>query len=115
MEKTMTCIVCPLGCQIFVASGGISGHRCPRGKEWAQKETTNPVRMLTTTVALEEGELELLPVRTESPVPKRMLMDCLRHTKSLRVKAPVKVGQVICADLAGTGVSLRAARSIGHS
>lgn len=111
--KTMTCIVCPMGCKLTVDSGEISGHRCTRGRDWAQAELANPVRMLTTTVALEAGELELLPVRTQMPVPKAKLMDCLNHVKRLRVKAPVRMGQVICPDLAGTGVKLTAARTVG--
>ncbi len=110
--KTMTCIVCPMGCRLTVDSGEVSGHRCNRGRDWALAEVTNPVRVLTTTVALEGGELELLPVRTLAPVPKAKLRDCLRHANRLRVKAPVRLGQVICPDLAGTGVQLTAARSV---
>ncbi|HQD20541.1 MAG TPA: DUF1667 domain-containing protein [Bacillota bacterium] len=111
MTRTMTCIVCPLGCQISVTDGEASGYTCPRGKAWAEQEATRPVRTLTTTVMLLGGEYPLLPVRTQQPVPKGKLMDCMDHANSLRVEAPVKAGQVICPDLAGTGVSLIAART----
>ena len=87
----MTCIVCPI-CKL-TDSGEISGHRCP-GAGIGRAELDNPVRMLTTTVAQTE-ELELLPVRTQTPVPKAKLMDCLSHAKRLRV-SPSKMGQVIC-------------------
>ena len=33
--KTMTCIVCPMGCRLTVDSGEVSGHRCNRGRDWA--------------------------------------------------------------------------------
>lgn len=113
MTKTMTCIVCPLGCQISVIDGEARGYSCPRGKAWAVQEATKPMRMLTTTVLLEGGELALLPVRTQGPVPKSKLTDCLRQANRLRVKAPVQAGQVLCPDLAETGVSLIAARTAG--
>jgi CxxC motif-containing protein len=113
MTKTLTCIVCPLGCQISVAAGEAKGYSCIRGKNWAVQETTMPMRVLTTTVLLKNGELALLPVRTQGSVPKSKLMDCLRHANRLRVQAPVQAGQVLCQDLAATGVSLIAARSAG--
>lgn len=113
MTKTLTCIVCPMGCQISVTEGETTGYSCPRGKKWAEQEVARPMRTLTTTVLLIGGEYPLLPVRTQLPVPKSKLMDCLRHANSLRVEAPVEVGQVICPDLAETGVSLIAARTAG--
>lgn len=115
MTKNMTCIICPLGCQVTVTDGTVRGHSCPRGREWALQETISPERTLTTTVALETGELELLPVRTAVPVPKDKLRDCLFHARRLRVKAPVKAGQVVCPDLGGTGVALTATRTIGSA
>lgn len=113
MTKTMTCIVCPQGCQISITAGEVKGYSCLRGKNWALQEATMPVRTLTTTVLLEGSELALLPVRTQGPVPKSKLMDCLRHANCLRVQAPVQAGQVLCSNLASTGVSLIAARSAG--
>jgi len=115
MSKSLTCIVCPMGCRITVNGEDVKGHGCVRGKDWAVQEFTNPVRILTTTIALEGGELDLLPVRTETYVPRSKLLDCIGHANCLRVKAPVTVGQVICADVAGTGVKMTASRTIGSS
>ena len=113
MTETMTCIVCPLGCQISVNGGKAQGYGCYRGKKWALQEAALPLRTLTTTVFLEGGELLLLPVRTRDPVPRDKLGACLSKTNRLRVKAPVQVGQVICEDLAETGASLIATRTVG--
>ena len=114
MTKTLTCIICPLGCPVTVDGESVEGHTCPRGKDWALQEFNNPLRMLTTTIALEGGVLELLPVRTQVAVPKQKLMECMKHANRLRVKAPVQVGQIICSDLAETGVRLIAARSMAE-
>lgn len=110
--KTLTCIVCPLGCQIRVDAGEVTGFGCIRGKEWARQETECPTRTLTTTVRLVGGGLPLLPVRSQEPVPKARLADCLAAANRLRVQAPVRSGQVIAQDLAGTGARLIATRTV---
>jgi CxxC motif-containing protein len=72
------------------------------------------MRILTTTVPLRGGEIVLLPVRTRGPVPKDRLWECLARANSLLVEAPVRVGQVVCPDLAGTGVDLIATRTVAE-
>jgi len=108
----LTCIVCPRGCQIYVQGTEVRGHACPRGRNWALEEYTNPKRTLTTTVALEGGDSTLLPVRTQAPVPKAKLLECMAHANRLRASTPITAGTPVCTDLAGTGVRLVAARTV---
>ena len=54
MKRELTCIVCPIGCQLSVTleNGVVTeviGNTCPRGKQYAIDECTNPVRTITTT------------------------------------------------------------------
>ena len=69
-KKTLTCIVCPMGCQIEVTLDhdgkvtGITGNTCKRGYDYAQNEFTNPTRTLTSTVRIKSETDKLLPVRT---------------------------------------------------
>lgn len=56
-QKELTCIGCPMGCNItvFVENGrveNISGNHCKIGEEYARSEVTNPVRTLTSTIAV---------------------------------------------------------------
>ena len=50
MEKRdLTCIGCPLGCQITVTMENgevtdVKGNTCPRGDKYAREEVTNPTR-----------------------------------------------------------------------
>ncbi|TYP58847.1 DUF1667 domain-containing protein [Thermosediminibacter litoriperuensis] len=113
-ERTVTCIVCPSGCRIKVGIEGseivrISGNQCKRGADYARAEVTQPMRVLTTTVRLEDGRL--LPVKTASPIPKVLLFDAVKELSGVRVKAPVKIGQVIYSNVAGTGVDVVTTRS----
>lgn len=119
MEKReLTCIGCPLGCQITVELENgevtsITGNTCKRGSDYARKEVTNPERTVTSTVMIEGGETDtFLPVRTASDIPKDKIFECMQCLKGVTVKAPVAVGDVIVADVAGTGVDVVSAKTV---
>ncbi len=116
-EKHFTCIVCPIGCEIDVKLNNgkiisVSGNKCPRGKEFVLQEIKNPLRVLTTTVRIENGEYAMLPVRTDRPVPKSKIFDIMREISLIRAKAPVKMYDVIARDICGTGANVIATRSM---
>lgn len=115
---TKTCIVCPMGCELSIELDeqgrfvNVTGQRCPRGKEYAVKEVTDPRRVLTTTVAITGAAHPLLPVRTAQPIPKHLLFDAMRELRKVTVKAPVKVGDIILEDLLGTNIPVIATRDM---
>lgn len=111
------CIGCPKGCRMVVEHEGdeikkISGYGCPIGKNYAREEYINPTRTLTTTVIVKKGELPLVPVKTAQPIPKNKMLEAMKETALIKVKAPINLGQVIVKDIAATGVELVATRSI---
>lgn len=111
----VTCIVCPTGCRIRVETGGneplVSGHACPRGLRYAVDEVTAPKRVLTAVVPA-DGRRKMLPVRSASPIPKGSLFAAMAEVAGITVTPPVRMGQVVKADLAGTGVALVATRDL---
>ena len=116
MEKRMlTCIGCPLGCSLTAvptADGfDITGYTCKRGLEYASAEFAHPVRILTTIVKL-EGQNDLLPVRSNKPVPKEKLVDGMDVIRATAVKAPVNRYDVVVADICGTGVNMVATKDM---
>lgn len=120
MPINMTCILCPLSCQLElqVANGevmGVHGNGCQQGIDYAGKEYLCPCRVLTATAALQGGQVARIPVRTRDEVPKANIPDCMMVIQNLRVLAPVQRGQVLIADLAGTGIDLIASRSMAAS
>lgn len=118
MIKKLTCISCPIGCELSVSldeSGKIlkiEGNRCPRGKEYAITEITNPQRILPISVKVEDGEMELVSAKTDKPVPKKKMYEIIEYIKKLKVKAPVKRGDLIVEDILGTGANLVATRTV---
>ena len=115
MQRELTCIVCPRGCALCVELDGnnkilkIEGQSCKRGEVYAQNECTNPVRTLTTTVALEGGGV--LPVKTDKPIPKALLFACMEEINRVTVKLPVSLGDVIIENILGTDANVVAVKN----
>lgn len=117
MNRTLTCIGCPMGCQIevtldedgnFVDSKGWS---CLIGKRYAQEEVTAPVRTVTALVEVEDRP-EPVSVKTANPIPKDKIFDSLAEIKKAKVRAPIHIGDVIIDNLCGTGIALVATKNI---
>ena len=117
MVKEIICTVCPRGCRINVEGEGetilkLEGNLCKRGESYASAEFAHPVRILTTIVKL-EGQNDLLPVRSNAPVPKEKLFDCMDVIRATEVKLPVKRYDVIVPNICGTGVDIVATKTLG--
>ena len=111
------CINCPLGCRLEVDANGddiieVRGNACKRGLEFARQEHTDPRRMVTTTVAVRGAPLARLPVATADAVPKDAVRDVCRALHALELHAPVEIGDVVLADVLGTGVDVIATRTL---
>lgn len=111
------CIGCPLGCHLEVDHEGhkvvkVRGFACKRGKEFAEQEHTDPRRMLTTTIRIVGGLWAKLPVKTASALPKGRVREVCDFLHAQVLTAPVKMGDVIVADVLGTGVDIVATRDM---
>lgn len=119
-ERELICVCCPMGCRITVQMDGkevisVTGNSCPRGRSYAEQECIRPMRILTTTVRIEGALHRVLPVITEQEIPLDLLLTAMTEIRSVRVSAPVSIGQVICENVAGTGVRLLASRSMDRT
>ena len=117
MEKNIICTVCPRGCHVKVTLNGtevteVADYGCKRGKEYAAAEATHPVRILTTTVKIADAAYNLLPVRSNAPVPKELQMECMKAIKAVAVTAPVNAGDVVLANICNTGVDIVATKAL---
>ncbi len=116
-KKELTCIRCPMGCQITVTLENgqvtdITGNTCPRGAEYAANEVTHPVRTVTSTAKVIGGVLPVIPVKTKTDVPKEKMMDVMSAIARIEAKAPVAIGDVLLRNAAGTGADIVAARDV---
>lgn len=114
---TYLCTGCPLGCRLEVeeeegAIVEVRGFACKLGKEYAIQEHTDPRRMVTTTIRIMNSLWPKLPVRTSTTVPKDRVQAVCQVLRSLRVKAPIKRGEVIVPNILGSGADIIATRDM---
>lgn len=111
-RETVICIGCPLGCRVKVTrdkKGNVTamkGAECKQGEKYVLKELRNPVRTLTATVRTTDEDYPLLPVRTSRPVLKVAMKPIMRETAKIKVKRPVKAGDVIVRNVMKTKADL---------
>lgn len=116
-NRHFTCITCPIGCEIDVeledgAVVSMEGNKCDKAEDFVRQEVEEPMRVLTTTVRIKGAKWAMLPVRTDKPVPKRLLFDVMRQLAGIELQAPIQVSDVIANDVAGTGADVIASRSV---
>ncbi|MBQ7699156.1 MAG: DUF1667 domain-containing protein [Clostridia bacterium] len=112
----ITCIQCPLGCALTVSVDGeavtVTGNTCPRGAEYGKKEVLHPSRTVTSTVAVTDGVLPRLSVKTKTDIPKEKIFDVMEVIRKTTVEAPVKIGDVIIENVCGTGADVIATKTV---
>ena len=102
MKKALTCIECPIGCEIEVEVEdvkvlSVKGNSCPRGKKYAENEVTCPKRVVTSTVRAENGEM--VPVKTDKPVRKSEIFAVMEKINKTVCKLPVKIGDILLENI----------------
>ena len=117
MKKELICINCPQGCHLTAeqdSNGGwiVSGNKCPRGKVYAEQEMTAPRRTVTAVIATGSANQPFLAVRTDNTYPKEKIPALLNKLYTMKVQLPVKRGDIIWADVEGSGVNIIASESL---
>ena len=136
MEKReLTCIGCPLGCSITgtLENGesnkqnktntntqknnkikDVAGYTCKRGHDYARKEVTNPTRIVTSTVRLTGSATgaAVVSCKTAQDIPKGKIFEIVVALRQVTAHAPVKIGDVLLSNAAGTGVDIIATKNV---
>lgn len=118
--KNLTCINCPLGCQLAVTIEddkiiSVTGNTCPRGDNYAREEVTDPKRIVTSSVLVKNGERTVVSVKTKEAIPKDKIFDVVRAMRGLAIEAPVKIGSVVLNNVAGCNVDLVATANVARN
>ena len=116
-RRELICIGCPMGFPLTVELENgeiqtITGYTCRKGEIYARKEVTNPTRIVTSTVRVEGGRADMVSVKTREDIPKDKIFQCVKALKGVTVKAPIHIGDVVVADVAGTGVDIVATKEV---
>jgi len=116
-KKHFVCVVCPVGCEIDVVHDGseiisMEGNKCEKSEEFVTQELIEPMRILTTTVRIQGARWPVIPVRTDTSVPKRLFPRIMRQLRRIKLQAPVKMLDVVVEDVLHTGANVVATRTM---
>lgn len=118
MDKILICATCPQECNLKIkfdennAVYEVHGNKCQRGVKYAKIELTHPERILTSTVILKyDDKSSLLPVRSEGPLPKEILLNAIKVINKTVLKPPVKMNDVVIENILDSGVDIIASKS----
>ena len=118
MIRELVCVSCPLGCALKAELNdagevvAVSGNTCKRGERYAIDECTHPVRMVTSTVKVRGAAQPVVPVKTSCPIPKDKMFDIMREIDSGTAKAPIRIGDVLIANVCDTGADIVATNEV---
>ena len=108
------CLQCPKVCVLGIELDekqeivSLQGEECKRGREFAEGEVKEPMRILTTTVSVSSADKEhpLLPVKSASPIPKRVIREAMVKLADVKESVPVQIGGIVMENILGTGVDM---------
>lgn len=112
MTKNIICVACPMGCGITVELNNtgeitsVTGNTCKRGDAYARTECTSPVRSLTSTVKVSDGIHPVVPCKSAGAIPKDKIIECAEALRTIEVKAPVKIGDILVENILNTGINI---------
>ena len=111
MNKELTCIICPVGCNLRINSIDgcsyiIKGYKCKKGKLFAEEEVIDPRRIVTTTIKIDSKKFNRLPVKTNKPVPKDEILNFVKEIKKIKAKPAVKIGDILSRNILNCGVDI---------
>ena len=107
------CIGCPASCLVTVShkadffdSLTITGNACPVGDEYARKEITTPTRYFASLIRVTGGKNNVVSVKTSTDIPKGKIFDCMHEIRNTTVSAPIKAGDILIVNVAGTDADI---------
>ncbi len=116
-EPVVICTVCPVGCKITVTSPEkegeefkTEGNTCSRGRAYAIKEVTSPERTLTTVMRCGDGTM--VPVKTDRPIPKDKIFECMKIINEKTLMLPIKLGDIIIEKIGETEANVVCSKSL---
>ena len=116
-REQFTCIGCPIGCTLDVTMHDennivVEGNLCAIGDRYGKKEIVFPVRMVTSSVWVNNGKSGLVSVKTDKEIDKKHMIDVAKALAHITVEAPVHIGDVIVENILGSGVNMIATAEV---
>ena len=105
--REFTCIVCTNGCNLNVDDNlNVTGNLCPRGKEFAINEITNPKRTITSTCKTIYENVPVIAVKSDGEINKDDVIKVVDEIKKVTIDSHKKIGDVVISNVINSGVNI---------
>ena len=105
--REFTCIICPNGCNLMVDDDlNVSGNLCPRGKQFALNEITNPKRTITSTCKTVFNDVPVIAVKTDGEVNKDDVKRVIEEINKVVINKRMKIGDIVINNVLNSGVNI---------
>ena len=119
-KKHLVCIICPNGCkaEALIEENPelkvieVKGCTCDKGIDWVEQEIINPVRIIASSIRVEQGDFKLVSVRTDTPIPLGKIFDVMKVIKHKKVSAPIAIGDTLIESPSGLNCKVIATRNV---
>lgn len=69
--------------------------------------------ILCTLVRIKGASCNVVSVKSNKPINKKLWIDCSRALSRIYVGAPIKIGDIICKNILNTGVDIICTKNVG--
>ena len=111
--KTLTCIVCPNGCELEIDGENISGNLCPKGAQFAVQELNDPQRVVTSTIRTTFADKPVVACRTDREIPKGKIFEVMKEINAATIEKRLEAGSVVIKNVAGTEANIITTGTMG--
>ena len=63
-------------------------------------------------IKVNNGNIPMVPCKTEKDIPKSLIFDVLNLLKVLSVEAPISVGDILLENVCDTGINIVSTRTV---
>ncbi|MCY6485851.1 DUF1667 domain-containing protein [Clostridium aestuarii] len=69
-------------------------------------------KIFTSLVRVKGINANVVPVRSNKPIDKNLLIECSKALSRIHVGTPLKIGDIICRNILNTGVDIICTKNI---
>jgi len=69
----------------------------------------NETSIIVTTIKTKTGEK--VSVETDKPIPKELMLECMREINDIEIELPVIIGDIILENILNTGINIVATQN----
>ena len=92
----------------------VTGNKCEVGVDFVNKNLENPMDVLTTLVRIKGGYVNVVSVKSDKPIEKKLFLKCSRALSRINVGAPIKIGDIVCKNILNLGVNIICTKNVGR-